>query len=282
MAAALLRLVEVGKVALSDPLSKHLPAHLNALLTGDGYRTDQITIEHVMSHRAGLDEHPAVPSYATLILRTPGKRWTREEQVQWLVDSLQPIGAPGEKFKYSDTGYVLLGAIIERYTGKNLGAAVQDLVGFKKLGLTRTWFETLVPTPAAAGPRIHQYIGGHDSYGIDPSFDLYGGGGIDAPLEELGGFLEALLTGRILTRRATLDTMIRPRSSELGGYGLGIFGVDVSGHHGYGHSGFWGTIGYYFPADRITVAVTVTEQTEGRLIYGAAPAVLRILLAPSQ
>ena len=41
-------------------------------------------------------------------------------------------------------------------------------------------------------------------------------------------------------------------------------------------------IGYYFPAERITVAVAVTEQTEGRLIYGAAPAVLRILLAPSQ
>ena len=55
-----------------------------------------------------------------------------------------------------------------------------------------------------------------------------------------------------------------------------------AGHNGTAPSGFWGTIGYYFPAERITVAVAVTEQTEGRLIYGAAPAVLRILLAPSQ
>ncbi len=277
VAAALLRLVERGTLKLSDPLSRHLPAHLNAMLVGGGYATDQITIEQVLSHRSGMNEHPAVPSYPTVALASPKKRWTREEQVRWMVDSLRPVGAPGERYHYSDTGYILLGAIIERYTGKNVGLAVRDLVGFRKLGLERTWFETLAPEPKAAGPRVHQYIGGADSWGLDPSFDLYGGGGIDAPLEEMGGFLEALLTGRVFARPSTLETMLRARSPDRGGYGLGIFQIDTLGHHGYGHAGFWGTIGYYFPADRLTVAVAVTEQTEGRVVYAAVPELLEIL-----
>jgi D-alanyl-D-alanine carboxypeptidase len=281
--AAILRLMEQGKLALSDPLARHLPAHLNAMLVGDGYATDRITIEQVLSHRAGLDEHPSVPSYVTLALRTaPKKRWTREEQVRWLVDSLQPIGAPGEKFKYSDTGYILLGAIVERHTGKNLGAAVRDLLDFRKLGLVRTWFESLEPEPPGVRPRVHQYIGGIDAHDTDPSFDLYGGGGIAAPLEEMGRFLEALVSGRVFERAATLDTMLRVRSPALGGYGLGIYTTNPSGHRGFGHSGFWGTIGFYFPADRVTVAVAVTEQTEGGLIAGAVSAVMGMLFPASR
>lgn len=281
VATAILRLVEQGRLALSDPFSRHLPPDLNALLVKDGYRTDQITIEQVLSHRAGLDEHPAVPSYGAVALGTPGKRWTREEQVQWLVDSLQPIGAPGEKFKYSDTGYILLGAILERLSGQSMAAAVRRLVGFEKLGLARTWFETLEPTPPAAGPRVHQYIGGSDSYDLDPSFDLYGGGGIAAPLGEMADFIEALVTGRIYERAATLETMLLARSPGLGGYGLGIYATAVDGRQGFGHSGFWGTFGFHFPKERVTVAVAVTEQTEGRVAAGAIPSVVRILF-PNQ
>ncbi|MSR01534.1 MAG: class A beta-lactamase-related serine hydrolase [Gemmatimonadetes bacterium] len=277
VAAAVLRLVERGTLQLSDPLSRHLPADLNAMLVGDGYATDRMTIEQVLSHRSGLNEHPAVASYAAVALAAPKKRWTREEQVRWLVDSLQPVGEPGERYRYSDTGYILLGAILERYTGKNVGVAVRELVDFKKLGLVRTWFETLEPEPNGAGPRVHQYIGGFDSYELDPSFDLYGGGGIDAPLDEMGGFLEELLSGRVFARPATLETMLKARSPDRGGYGLGIFQVDTLGHHGYGHAGFWGTVGYYFPASRLTVAAAVTEQTEGRVAYAAVPAVLAIL-----
>lgn len=281
VAAALLRLVERGTLKLSDPLSRHLPAHLNAMLVRGGYATDQITIEQVLSHRSGMNEHPAVPSYSTVGLASPKKRWTREEQVQWMVDSLRPVGAPGERYRYSDTGYILLGAIIERYTGKNVGLAVADLVGFRKLGLTRTWFETLAPEPKGVGPRVHQYIGGVDSWGLDPSVDLYGGGGIATPLDEMGRFLEALMTGRVFARPATLETMLQARSPDRGGYGLGVFQLDTLGHHGYGHAGFWGTIGYYFPKDRLTVAVAVTEQTEGRVIYAAVPKVLEILFPPA-
>jgi D-alanyl-D-alanine carboxypeptidase len=281
-AAAILRLMEQGRLRLSDPLSRHLPAELNTLLERDGYRTSQITIEQVLSHRSGLAEHPAVPSYLEYLVQRPEKRWTRLEQVQWLVDSLEPIGAPGERFRYSDTGYILLGAIIERYTGRNLGAGIRELLGFAKLGLRRTWFETLEPVPTGVAERAHQYIRGVDSYQHDPSFDLFGGGGIVAPLEELAGFVEALLRGRVFEHRATLDTMLAARSPELGGYGLGIYANNQSGHTGFGHSGFWGTVALHFPEDELTVAVAVTEQSQYGAIFGIVGAVGRMFFTPPQ
>jgi D-alanyl-D-alanine carboxypeptidase len=276
VAAAVLRLVEQGRLSLRDPLARHLPPALDALLRRDGYATDVITIEQVLSHRAGFHEHPAVPSYVARLRTQPQYHWTREEQLMWLVDSLAPVGPPGAQFRYSDSGYTLLGAIVERYTGKALGPAVRDLVGFERLGLRQTWWETMEPAPASMADRAHQYVGGFDAYGIDPSFDLYGGGGIVATMGDLAHFLTALLDGRVFAQRATLDTMLAPRSSEMAGYGLGLFGTTAHGLRGRGHSGFWGTSAMVFPEAGITVAVAVTEQAESRLLNLVMGDVLRL------
>jgi D-alanyl-D-alanine carboxypeptidase len=279
VAAGILRLVERGVIKLSDPIEKHVPAHLIAELKRDSIRTDVITMEQLLAHRAGLAEHPAVPSYIPTVMANPRKRWTREEQVRLLVDSLQPVGPPGAQFRYSDTGYILLGAVIERYTGKTLGAGVRELLGFERLGLRRTWWETLEPPPADVADRAHQYMGGVDSYDVDPSVDLYGGGGIAAPLADVAAFMSALQTGEVLERRATLDTMLAVRSPDfLAGYGLGIFLVNTQGRIGIGHSGFWGVIAVHYPAEQITIAVSVTEQTQGNAVFGVTGATLRAVL----
>jgi D-alanyl-D-alanine carboxypeptidase len=277
VAAAILRLMEQGRLALSDPLAKHLPVALDSVLRRDGYRTDSITIEQVLSHRAGFAEHPSVPSYVARLRTQPRYHWTREEQVRWLVDSLAPIGAPGAQFRYSDSGYILLGAIIERYTGTPLGPAVRELVGFSRLGLTHSWWETMEPAPRGVADRAHQYLGGFDAYDIDPSFDLYGGGGIVATMADLGRFLTALLDSRVFERPATLDAMLAPRSNEMAGYGLGIFGTMAGGIRGRGHSGFWGTTSMVFPEAGVTVSVAVTEQSESRVFNAVMSAVVHMV-----
>ena len=278
VAAAILRLVERGVIALDDPIERHIPAHLVAELRRDSVRTDAITMEQLLAHRAGLDEHTALRSYLAAWYAEPRKRWTREEQVKLLVDSLQPVGPPNGQFKYSDTGYVLLGAVIERYTGKTLGAGVRELIGFERLGLRWTWWETLEPAPAGIADRAHQYIGGRDTYDIDPSFDLYGGGGIAAPIADVAAFFAALQTGKVFERQATLDTMLAVRSPGfMAGYGLGIFRVNSQGRIGIGHSGYWGVTALHYPAEGYTVAVAVTEQTQGGTIYALAGAALRVV-----
>lgn len=278
VAAAVLRLVEQGTLSLDDPLAKHLPADLDALLRRDGYRTDVITIEQVLSHRAGFDEHPAVPSYVARLRTQPRYEWTRREQLQWLVDSLAPVGEPGAQFRYSDSGYTLLGAIIERHVGTAIGPAVRRLVGFERLGLSHTWWETMEPEPIDVPPRAHQYLGGFDTYGIHPSFDLFGGGGIVAPMADVARFLTALLDGAVLANRATLDTMLAPRSRELSGYGLGIYGSVVRERRGYGHGGFWGTSAMVFPDVGVTIAVAVTDQAESRQISAVMGSVLDLFI----
>lgn len=276
VAAAMLRLVEQGRVSLGDPLTKHLPPAVDSLLRRDGYLTDLITLEQVLSHRAGFSEHPSVPSYVARLRTQPQYRWTPREQLQWLVDSLAPVGPPGAQFRYSDSGYVLLGLIVERYTGKALGPAVRSLLDFDKLGLRQTWWETMESAPARVPDRAHQYLGGFDSYAIDPSFDLYGGGGLVAPMAEVANFLTALFDGRVLARQATLDTMVAPRSKEMAGYGLGLFGMDVLGLRGRGHSGFWGTTAMAFPDAGLTIAVAVTDQAESRQTAAVMGAVLSL------
>jgi D-alanyl-D-alanine carboxypeptidase len=275
-AAALLRLVEMGRLALSDPMSRHLPASVDSLLRSDGYATDSITIEQVLSHRSGLHEHVAVRSYIGKLRTDPQHHWTPREQLQWLVDSLAPIGPPGAQFRYSDAGYVLLGLIVERHTGKSLGPAVRSLLGFDALGLRHTWWETMEPVPPGVPDRAHQYLGGLDAYGIDPSFDLYGGGGIVASMADAAHFLTALLDGKVLAKQETLDTMNRPRSPQMGGYGMGLFGSTVAGQQGRGHSGFWGTTVMAFPEAGVTIAIAITDQGEYRQANAVIGEVLKL------
>mgnify|MGYP002780414939 FL=1 len=273
-AAAVLRLVELGRLSLGDPVARHLPPPIDSLLRSDGYDTDRITIEHLLQHRAGLHEHTAVRGYLAALRTDPQHRWTPREQLQWLVDSLAPVGPPGAQFRYSDDGYILLGLIVERHTRTSLGPAVRSLVRFDRLGLRHTWWERQEPAPRGAPERAHQYLGGLDGDDVDPSFDLFGGGGIVASMGDLARFLTALQGGGVFDRPTTLETMMRPASPEMGGYGMGLFGTTVGGRTGRGHSGFWGTTAMVFPEQGLTIAVAITEQSEFRQATAVLGAVL--------
>jgi D-alanyl-D-alanine carboxypeptidase len=125
VAAAVLRLVEMGRLRLDDRLADNLPDDHRELLHGDGYDLEAITLLQLLSHTSGLCEHAGDPRYAEAILADPHHRWTADEQVRRCVEWCDPVGAPGERYSYSDTGYILLGGIIERATGKSLGPAAR-------------------------------------------------------------------------------------------------------------------------------------------------------------
>ena len=72
----------------------------------------------------------------------------------------RPIGPPGAKFQYSDTGYVLLGEIIERTAGDSLAAVARRELGFDRLGLATTWWEIAEPAPAGARARASSWASG--------------------------------------------------------------------------------------------------------------------------
>jgi len=210
--AAILRLVEQGRVGLDDPIAKYLSPTTLDLLRGGGYDVDAIHVRHLLTHSSGLYDYAEDPAFVQYVLTHGRHHWTRREQVRFAMTHGKPYAPPGQEMHYSDTGYVLLGEILERRTGRGLAAAYRTLLGFEKLGLTRTYLETLERKTPDARPRAHQYYERIDSTAFDPSFDLYGGGGLVSTVDDLARFYRALLHGRVYAKRATLhDFMDTPQ-----------------------------------------------------------------------
>src|SRR4051812_30517537 len=203
-AAAILRLVERGRLGLDDPIAEHLDPATVTLLRRGGYDVASIRIRHLLQHTSGLYDYASDPAFVTAVVTDPQHRWTRSEQVEFAMSHGRPLFAPGTGFAYSDTGYVLLGEVLERTTGQVLADAYRNLLGFRRLGLRDTYLETLEPTPPGAAPRAHQYLGDIDMTAADPSFDLYGGGGLVSTVNDLNRFYRALFAGRVFTNPAML------------------------------------------------------------------------------
>jgi D-alanyl-D-alanine carboxypeptidase len=257
-AAAVLRLAEQGKLALDDAIAAHLPDAFVATLEKGGYDPRAITVRHLLTHTAGLREHVS----EDFLLRQGGpdeREWTVPEQLALAMAAGAPLSPPGAEFHYSDTGYVLLGSIIEKHAGQPLPAALRTLQAWDANGLAHTWFETLEPERA---PQAHQYWQGRDTRGWHPSFDLYGGGGIVATPADMAAFLRLLLEGALFEQPASLQAMRRPGvAGAWNDYGAGLFELDVDGEKLTGHSGFWNTFAFLSPADGVVFAGAVVEKT---------------------
>ena len=261
VAAATLRLYEEGKVKLDAPIAGLLSKESVETLRRGGYDPGVITLRHLLTHTSGIFDYAMSTPYQEAVFGSPTKRWTRDEQLQFAVDKGQPYGAPGTIFKYSDTGYILLGEIIERASGRPLAAALRSLLGYERNGWKATWLETLEPVPPGTPDRAHQYIGTADSYGWDPSFDLYGGGGLTASMRDMAAFTRALFEARVYRKKETLDLMLtQPPLPTERTYRYGIYSRNVGGVTAFGHTGFWNTFSFHIPERDLTIAASLTQQ----------------------
>jgi D-alanyl-D-alanine carboxypeptidase len=203
------------------------------------------------------------------------RRWSRTEQLDGAMKWGKPYGKPGEYFHYSDTGYILLGEILERATGLSMGEALRRLLDYQKIGLVATWQETVEPTPDGVLDRAHQFEDEFDTYDIDPSVDLYGGGGLVSTVEDLARFVQAIFSDQVFTKPSTRDVMLStiPAAAHPDpSYGhaqspqtfrMGIQVSDIDGIMVYQHNGYWGARIAYVPSLRVAVAATM-NQTERR------------------
>ena len=262
-AATILRLVEQRDLRLDTPITELIRPSFDTLLRNDGYDTDAITVKHLLSHTAGLYDHAQSSNYIQAIVKTPDEVWTRSEQIQAAVKWGDPVGTPGEKFFYSDTGYLLLGHIIERTTTDKLPIAVRDQLRLGELGLAETMWERGDSAAVPEGRRVHQYMAGQDTYTWDPSVDLYGGGGIVATPRDVARFYQLLLGGKIFDQPETLQTMLSVEGLPTGSpYRLGVFEKDYGDVHVYEHGGFWGTLVFHEPSSGITIAGAALKQAD--------------------
>jgi D-alanyl-D-alanine carboxypeptidase len=280
IAAAVLRLVEDGRIHLDDSIADHLPLAYVDLLHGDGYDMEEITIRHLLTHTSGFFDYTNPPEFVEIIQGDPMHRWTRTEQLEAAVEWGDPLGDPGTIYFYADTNYILLGEILARVTGRPMATAVRYLVDYEKLGLEATWFETLEPWPQGVPKLAHQFWGTFDATTVDPSIDLYGGGGLVCTMGDLARFTSALFTGEIYANDSTLDTMlttidgVAPGPGELGlsntpgPYRMGVWIEEVDGLTTYRHTGFWATSASFVPDLEVTIAATVNQNHAKGMLNG--------------
>lgn len=257
VAASILKLYEEGKIKLDDPIDRYLPKEYTQILDTGGYPTSVITVRQLLTHTIGIHDYAQDPKYYEEVLSNPTHRWTRMEQVQSAIKWGTPHFAPGQGYHYSDTGFILLGEMIEQLTGKPLAEALRRLLSFKKLGLKETYLETLEPVPTGVRGLSHPYFGEIDAVGFDASIDLYGGGGLVSSVSDLARFYRALFAGKVYRHAATLQIMLVVPSTNNdapgGPYAMGIASRKIVGNACWGHTGFWGTSAYYCPNADITI-----------------------------
>jgi D-alanyl-D-alanine carboxypeptidase len=286
VAAATLRLLEQGRLELDDAIAPLLLPASRAILREGGYDPGAITVRMLLAHTSGLYDYAASPVFFERVAGDPAHRWTRSEQLELAMTAGSAYGAPGERYHYSDTGYILLGEIIEMATARPMPVAVRLLLDFERLGLEHTWFEDLEPEPWGAPPRAHQYQEDVDATHFDPSLDLYGGGGLVSTLENLDRFFRALLGGDVFEQASTLETMIAvsPQSLADGGngYGLGISRYRLDDLECFGHGGYWGVAVWHCPAVDVTAATAVTNAAASATLRGLHGALITLTAAAVQ
>jgi len=260
VAAAILRLVESGRIGLDDPVAAHLRPATVSLLRAHGYAVDAMRVRHLLTHTSGLYDYAEDPAYQTFVLGHGHHHWTRGAQLRFAMTHGKPVAAPGKTFHYADTGYILLGEMLEQETHGSLAAALRSLLGFGRLGLNSTYLETLEPKPPHTLARAHQYYDRLDATAFDPSFDLYGGGGLVSTVDDLTRFYDALFDGRVFQQDSTLRAMLgKPNAQRVTDLGMGIFSSRFAGEDCWAHSGFWGTTVVHCPRSGATIAVAVNQ-----------------------
>ena len=281
-ATSIMILIERGEVRLSDPLSKFIPE-----IKGGG--RDQITIEHLLTHRSGY-----APDFD---LR---ERWTGyDEAIKRL--KIEPLrSAPGTKFVYSDIGYIALGEVVRRVSGHPLDQFARQNI-FLPLGMRHTGFRpkrSLVKRIAPTEKRRGQlsYLG--DSPGdVGAAGDRWLRGEVHDPtsfrMEGVAGHAGLFSTARdvaiycqmILNKGvyrgvrilspAAIATMTRPRQVAANGWARGL-GWDIntsfSTNRGdafplgsFGHTGFTGTSVWIDPStDMFVVFLSNRVHPDGK------------------
>ncbi len=269
ISATILRLQENNLLNIEDPIDKYLTPKTVTLFQQDGYDFSNIKIKHLLSHTSGIEDY-ATKEYLDWVDENQKHRWTRDKQLELAVKVGNPLGKPEDLFSYADANYLLCTEIIEQVSKKPFYESIRELLKYKALNFSNTWFPTLEDKHESPYPLVHQYWKekNWDSYEHDISWDLYGGGGIATTTEELAKFSYQLFNKNIIQDEKIFDLIYSKINTKDGKnikYFLGLSEGDTNGLTGYGHGGFWGTVVMYYPALDASISVFVLDRNERKL-----------------
>ena len=252
------QLLERRELAISDPAADYLPAEIVAQIpVAQGHDVREITIEKLLKHRAGFNDFATSQEWVAEIAKDPGRARTPLEIISWALAHAELVGAPGENYRYSDTGYVLLGILLEAVTGIPYWQLCRERI-FDPLDMADTWLEGYEdPRNELSHPYVvmdGQYI---DALQIHGSVDWAGGGHVST-LDDVQRFLRGVFNCRLFADVDTLDRFLTgPEASGNYYYAMGVGRKQILGKHLWGHLGHWGSFMSYCPEQRLSLCGTL-------------------------
>lgn len=250
---AVLQLVDEGRIALDDPISKYV----------DGVPGgDRITLRQLASMRSGLFNYTEDEKFLAALRADPQREFTPRQLLGYAL--AHPANfAPGAKWEYSNTNTILLGLLLEEMSGQPLDGYLRQHV-FDPLKLKDTSLPsgTAFPEPHADG-----YTGFSPNGAVTNATDwnpswAWAAGSAVSTLEDLHAWVPALVDGRLLTPATQAQRM---RTEPVGvpgiSYGLGI--ADVNGWLGHnGELPGYETIAAQLPQDRTTMVIMINSDMD--------------------
>jgi CubicO group peptidase (beta-lactamase class C family) len=261
---AAMLLVEDGRLELDAPVSRYLPEWRSASRTGEnsGGRKDEVTIRHLLTHTSGL------PAGAGT--------WGTEEEARARLIATPLRAAPGERVEYSDVGFVVLYAALERAAGRPIPELLEARV-FGPLGMESTTFDPALdcrgcaPTAWTGTAEIVGRV--HDPIAAKLGGENAGNAGLFSTASDLGRFAAMLASGgelngvRVLAEETVKKFTTRQPDAATRALGwdtrdergIGAAGLAMSAGS-FGHTGFTGTSLWVDP-ERKTWTVLLTNRT---------------------
>jgi CubicO group peptidase (beta-lactamase class C family) len=225
-AAAVMMLVEEGKIALDDSISKYFKD------APPGW--NEVTIRELLSHTAGFTDYPAKFDF---------RRDYTEAQLLKIVEGIPLAFPPGTKWSYSNLGYLTLGVLIHQVTGKFYGDFLQERI-FQPLGMSTTRIISeadIVPNRAAGYRLVKGQIKNQEW--VSPTLNTTADGALYFSILDLAKWDAALYTEKLL-KRSSLDQMwtitkLKNGQPNSGSYGFGWSILNKNGHRVLDHGGAW-------------------------------------------
>ncbi|WP_270166959.1 serine hydrolase domain-containing protein [Paenibacillus sp. SYP-B4298] len=225
-------LVDEGKLGFDDPVRTWLGDEvLDGLFVVDGIDyCGQVTVRHLLTHTSGVNDYFAGPVVigSTMLERikaAPDEIFTPMQLVAFTRERQQPVGRPGEQFYYSDTGYVLLGLILEAIEERSYADIMQERL-FKPLGMQDSYVKDPYGVQADA---LGVYVDGIDFNGKKALSIDWAGGGIITTMDDLLAFMKSFTQGALVSSDVYRQmTDFSQRYDQDIYYGMGMMYFDFS------------------------------------------------------
>ncbi|GAB7039127.1 serine hydrolase domain-containing protein [Catenuloplanes niger JCM 9533] len=265
-AVTVLQLVGEGRVRLDEPIETYLPG----LVRGEGIDGRAITVRQLLQHTSGLPNYTAVLGGDWFDIR---HRYYEPRELLDIALAHPANFAPGTRWEYNNTNYLLAGLIVQRVTGRPLAEEIDNRI-IRRAGLTETYFPPVGEQRIrGAHPRgYHRPAPGEplrDITTLDPSWAWAAGQIVSTP-RDINAFFGALLAGRLLgaAELAQMRTTVEAPGTWAGArYGLGLFSTPLTcGGLVWGHGGdipgYESRGGATDDGRAVTVVVTALPETE--------------------